>query len=77
MSIEVKIGVSQHPHEIDIEVDGKADDLIKSIEDAVSAEKPMVWVTDKKGNQVGVPALKIAFVEIRSIDEAKRVGFGS
>lgn len=76
MSIEVKIGVTQHPHEIDLEMDGDADELIATVEEAVASEKPMVWLTDSKGNRSGVPAAKIAFVEVRNVDDVKRVGFG-
>jgi len=76
MSIEVKIGVIQHPHEIDLEVDGTADELIAKIEEAVNSDKPMVWFTDVKGNRSGVIAEKIAFLEIKNVDDVKRVGFG-
>lgn len=76
MSIEVKIGVIQHPHEIDLEMEGNADELIASIEDAITSEKPMVWLTDSKGNKSGIIAEKIAFVEVRNVDDVKRVGFG-
>lgn len=78
MSIEVKIGIIQHPHEIDLEIDSAADDLISIIDTAVSEEKPLVWITDTKGNKTGIPAAKIAFVEVRTVeDAAKRVGFGA
>jgi hypothetical protein len=74
--IDVKIGVSQHPHEIDLELEQDSDELMKTIDEAVSAEKPMVWLKDTKGQEVGVPSAKIAFVEIRTADASKRVGFG-
>ena len=76
MSIEVKIGVIQHPHEIDLEMDGTAEELIAQIEEAVSGSQTMVWLTDSKGNRSGVLAEKIAFVEVRGVDDVKRVGFG-
>lgn len=76
MSIEVKIGVIQHPHEVDLEIEGTAEELIANIEEAVAAEKPMVWLTDSKGHRAGIPAAKIAFVEVRDVDDVKRVGFG-
>lgn len=76
MSIEVKIGVIQHPHEIDLEVDLSADELVTKIEEAISSDKPMVWITDIKGNRSGVLAEKIAFLEIKNVDDVKRVGFG-
>lgn len=74
--IDIKIGIIQHPHEIDIEIDSKAEDVIKAIDEAIAAEKPLVWLIDSKGNQYGVPVAKVAFVEVRSSDDVKRVGFG-
>ncbi|MFN8015273.1 MAG: DUF3107 domain-containing protein [Acidimicrobiia bacterium] len=74
--IEVKIGVIQHPHEIDLEIDSSSEDLVKTIEEAISQDKALVFITDSKGNKVGVPASKLAFIEIKSADDVKRVGFG-
>lgn len=76
MSIEIKIGITQHPHEIDVELESNAEEVIAELEKAVADEKPLVWLKDSKGNQYGVPVAKLAFVEVRSIDDVKRVGFG-
>ena len=76
MSIEVKIGIIQHPHELDLEIDTTSEELISKIESAIQADKPMVWLTDVKGNSSGVLAEKIAFLEIKNVDDVKRVGFG-
>lgn len=76
MSIEVKIGVIQHPHEVEIELDMKAEELMSNIKEAVEADQPLVWLTSKKGNLVGIPASKLAFVEIRNMEEkSKKMGF--
>jgi hypothetical protein len=78
MSIEVKIGIIQHPHEVELEMDVKAEELISTIKAAIDSEQPLVWLTSKKNNQIGVPASKIAFVEIRNVEESsKKMGFGS
>ena len=37
----------------------------------------MLWLTDRKGRQVGVPVDKIAYVEIGSADDGRRIGFGA
>jgi hypothetical protein len=37
----------------------------------------VLWLTDRKGRRVGVPAAKLAYVEIGSPNEERRVGFGS
>jgi len=37
----------------------------------------MLWLTDRKGRRVGVPAAKVAYVEIGSPSEERRVGFAS
>jgi len=36
----------------------------------------MLWLTDRRGRRVGVPANRIAYVEIARGEE-RRVGFGA
>ena len=74
--MDVKIGVVYTPKELLIEVDGSVDELRATIDAALGGKDPMVWLTDKKGHRIGVPADKIAYVEIGSDDAAHKVGFG-
>jgi hypothetical protein len=37
---------------------------------------PVIWLTDTKGRRVGVPATRIAYVEVDEDGGSKRVGFG-
>ena len=76
MSMEVRIGVIYTPKELTVELDGKADEVVSSLEDALKAGAPVVWLTDKKGRRVGIPTDKIAYIEVAEEDTAKRVGFG-
>jgi len=75
--MEVKIGVVYTPKELTIELDGKVDEVTKTVEAAMSGKDPVLWLVDKKGRRVGVPTDKVAYVEIGEEDSAKRVGFGS
>ena len=79
--MEIRIGVTYTPKELLIELaDGK--DGEKAGAEAVSAIEAAVkdggiaWLTDVKGRRVGVPADKLAYVELFTDDEKKRVGFG-
>ena len=74
--MDVKIGVGYTPKELLIEVDGSVDELRATIDAALGGKDPMVWLIDKKGHRIGVPADKIAYVEIGSDDAAHKVGFG-
>ena len=69
--------MSQTAKELEIELPADADAaaIRKDLETAVS-KGTTFWVTDKRGRQVGVPAEKIAYVEIGSPDEHRRIGFG-
>lgn len=74
--MDVRIGVSQTAKEIEVELaDGSDPAKIKASLDAALAKGGTFWITDKKGRQVGVPAEKLAYVEIGSPDEARRIGF--
>jgi hypothetical protein len=74
--MEVKIGVIYSAKELSVELDGKADEVVATIEDALKGGAPVIWLTDKKGRRVGVPSDKVAYIELAEEDTAKRVGFG-
>ena len=75
--VDVRIGVTQAPREISLEVDDAArDDLKARVEAALSGATDVLWVTDKRGRDVGVPAAKIAYVEVGSAEGERRIGFG-
>ena len=77
--MDVRIGVVQSPKEIEVEMpDGTdADKLKKEIESALGSDNGVLWLTDRKGRRVGVPATRIAYVELSSASEERRVGFGA
>ena len=75
--MDVRIGVSQTAKEIDVELPDGADvDALKADIDKALTEGTTLWVTDRKGRQVGVPGEKIAYLEIGSPDDGRRIGFG-
>ncbi|MDA8303451.1 MAG: DUF3107 domain-containing protein [Actinomycetota bacterium] len=77
--MDVRIGVLQHPREIEVEVaDGmSADELVALVDAAVEKGSGILWLTDKRGRRVGVPAAKLAYVELDTGAETRRVGFGA
>jgi hypothetical protein len=76
--VDVRIGVTQAPREISVELadDADRDAVRKQVEAALSGASDVLWLTDKKGRSVAVPAAKIAYVEIGSDDPSRRIGFG-
>jgi len=73
--VEVRIGVTQTPKEIEVELDDNdADKVRQQVDSALAAEAAMLWLTDRRGRTIGVPSAKIAYVEI-SPQEDRRVGF--
>jgi len=76
--VEVRIGIVQTMKELEIELDDdvKRDTVIADIEAALT-EESVLWLTDRKGRRVGVPAGKIAYVEVGAPASDRRVGFGT
>jgi hypothetical protein len=75
--VEVRIGVTHTPKELEIELtEADRDQIIKDVETALSNDDGVLWMTDRKGRTVGVPASKVAYVEI-SPTEDRRVGFAA
>ena len=75
--MDVRIGVTYTAKEIDVELPEGADAVaIKAdIEGALASESAVLWLTDRKGRQVGVPVAKVAYVEIGAPGDERRIGF--
>ena len=54
-AMELRIGVVHTPKELNLELDGTADEIVGTIDAAMADGAPMVWVTDTKGRRVGIP----------------------
>ena len=76
--MDVRIGIVQSMKEIELEMAEETDrpDIESQVAAAVSAYG-MLWLTDRKGRRVGVPASKIAYIEIGPSSAERRVGFGA
>lgn len=75
--MDVRIGLTHTPKELEVHLEDDADpaDLRQQVE-KVLADGSTLWLTDRKGRQVGVPAEKLAWVEIGSPADDRRIGFG-
>ena len=76
--MDVRIGVTQAPREITIELaeDVDRDDLKARIEAALAGTSDVLWIADKRGKDVAVPSAKIAYIELGSADGDRKIGFG-
>ena len=77
--MDVRVGVTHAPKEIHIELadDAEQSKVVADVEAALAGGSGVLWLTDRKGRRVGVPAAKVAYVEIGSPNEERRVGFAS
>ena len=76
--MDVRIGVTHTPKEIEVELaEGtNPDDLVVHIEQALGGHG-VLWLTDRRGRRVGIPAATVAYIELNTISEDRRVGFGA
>ena len=77
--MDVRIGVTYTAKELDIDLgpDADADAVQADVDAAVSGEQAVLWLTDRKGRRLGIPTEKIAYVEIGSSENERRIGFGT
>jgi hypothetical protein len=77
-AVDVRIGVTQAPREINLEMDDAEKDATEAaVEAALSGASEVLWLTDRRGRRIAVPVGKIAYVELGSVDDGRRIGFGS
>jgi Protein of unknown function (DUF3107) len=48
---------------------------VADITKTLATPDAVLWLTDKKGRTVGVPVAKVAYLDIGSANEERRVGF--
>ena len=74
--MDVRIGVSQTAKEILVELpdDTDQDKLVAEVEAALAKETGMLWLTERRGRQLGVPVSKLAYLEVGHPSQ-DRVGF--
>jgi len=77
-AVDVRIGVTQAPREINIEVADDTDrvELRTRVDAALTGAIDVLWLTDRRGREIGVAAAKIAYVEVGTPDGERRIGFG-
>jgi Protein of unknown function (DUF3107) len=75
--MNIRIGIVQSMKELDVELAEDADlaQITKEVEKALGSES-VLWLSDKRGRRVGVPASRVAYVEFASPAGERVVGFG-
>jgi hypothetical protein len=75
--VDVRIGLTQTPKELEVQLDEGTDPAeVRAQVEAALGESTTLWFTDRRGRQIGVPSEKLAYVEIGSPNEERRIGFG-
>ncbi len=77
--MDVRIGVIHTAKELELDLGDEADgdEVVKQVEQALADQASVLWLTDRRGRRVGVPAARLAYVEVGSSHEDRRVGFGA
>jgi hypothetical protein len=77
--VDVRIGITETPKEIEVDLGDDADreKVVAEIEKLLKTGDGVLWLTDRKGRRVGVPVVKVAYVEVGAPTTERRVGFGA
>jgi len=75
--VNIRIGIQQSMKEIELEMPASLSDAdLRAQVTAALKDDDVLWLTDKKGRTLGVPAARISYVEMAATNE-RVVGFGS
>jgi Protein of unknown function (DUF3107) len=77
--VDVRIGITNTPKELEVEMGEGADrdQVVAEIEAALSDSAGILWLTDRRGRRIGVPSAKVAYIEVDVTGDDRRVGFGA
>lgn len=75
--MDVRIGVKNTAKELEVLLAEDTDvDAVRAHIDKALADGGTLWLTDRRGRQYGVPADKLAYIEIGSTEAGRHIGFG-
>jgi len=76
--VDIRIGVTHAPREISVELgdDTDREKLKSQVAAALSEDDAVLWLTDRRGRDIGVPSSKIAYIEIGASNDDRKIGFG-
>ncbi|HTN81896.1 MAG TPA: DUF3107 domain-containing protein [Acidimicrobiales bacterium] len=76
--MDVRIGVTHAPREINIEIgdDTDRDSLKSKVDAALADDDAVLWLTDRRGRDIGIPSERIAYIEIGASNDDRKIGFG-
>jgi hypothetical protein len=77
--VDVRIGITHTPKELEVEMpdDADLDKVVAEIEKLLKTGDGVLWLTDRKGRRVGIPVVKVAYIEVGAPSSERRVGFGA
>ena len=77
--MNVRIGIAQSSQVIEITMaeDVDRDAIRKQVDKIVGTDDGVLWLTDRKGKELAVPAERISFVELGPAESTQRIGFGA
>ena len=76
--MDVRIGVTHAPREISIELadDTDREGLKSKVDAALADDDAVLWLTDRRGRDIGIPSERIAYIEIGASNDDRKIGFG-
>ncbi|MBL1088512.1 MULTISPECIES: DUF3107 domain-containing protein [Streptomyces] len=74
--MEVKIGVQHAPREIVLESGQSAEEVERTVAEALAGKSELLKLADEHGRKVLIPADRLAYVEIGE-PAGRKVGFGA
>ena len=75
--MDIRIGVTDNPREITLQLADDVDraSLKAEIDTALGGGQAVLWLTDEKGKEVGIPATRLSYVELGP-EGGNPIGFG-
>jgi Protein of unknown function (DUF3107) len=76
--VDIRIGVTHAPREITVEMgdDTDREELKAQVAKALGDDDAVLWLSDRRGRDIGIPSSKVAYIEIGASNDDRKIGFG-
>lgn len=77
--MDVRIGIADSTQiiEVDMGDDTDRDEMRAQVQAVLSGSTPVLMLVDRRGKELNVAASRVAWIELGSADDDRRIGFGA
>jgi len=77
--VDVRIGIAESPQIIEVEMaeDADREAIQAQVQSVLTGEVAVLTLEDRRGKELNIASARVAWVELGTVSDERRIGFGA